>query len=149
MMDETFINMCREAVEIQEQWPWMKSDYPDGSLYAKEYPSGITVSFTDEYGEEVGEPSGTFWWLPRQEDLQQIHMKHADFPIECASFERFMHWLFIFECPDYPMGFNYHYAPKDGLNTSIMSLNELWLLFVMETCYHKTWNGKTWTPLED
>lgn len=129
-MDETFIKMCKEATEIQEQKELIM-DSGDLVINKSNHPH---PSFVFCVNETVELDPDKFDWLPRQEDLQKIHMKFAEFPVQ-----------FRFECPDDPMGFNYYYRTENKtINPSITDLNTLWLCFVMETCYNKRWNGNTW-----
>lgn len=139
-MDELYIQMCREATEIQELRP--KSSYfppvKDGEVV-----SDIMGNRWVSYDTSM-EQYRVLLWLPRQEDLQQIYQKHKGLSFDCCYLQ-FKKWN--------PFHYNQKYTDHYG-NIKIFTIFEtgswtvLWLCFVMETVYHKVWNGTTWEPLK-
>lgn len=70
-----------------------------------------------------------FIWLPRQDQLQEM--------VKSKAFSYYHLWCKMyqyFSCSENP------YGVKIGL----MSMEQLWLAFVMREKYHKTWNGEDW-----
>ncbi|MDP3013119.1 MAG: hypothetical protein Q8M92_02670, partial [Candidatus Subteraquimicrobiales bacterium] len=75
--------------------------------------------------------NGEYWWVPRQEDLQQIIEDNYKLGLKgpwllTSALKRFIDDLMNEELVKY-------------------NLNHIWLCFVMKNCYNKQWNGETWT----
>ena len=92
-------------------------------------------------------------WLPCQENLQEIAKKYLDIHMSMELFEKFMNWLFAFYSEikyiiDDPDECLINHVYRNG-EMSLLSINEVWLCFVMETCFNKQWDsGKDeWVPI--
>ena len=135
-MDTTdeYIEMCKEARQIQQIWKKTIGDY----FYNPPYYSSNNVSIIfDSYirNKEEGREyyGGTYsnneqvldgaTWLPRQDQLQAI-----------VDLNTIVNWHF------------YNFV-NDGLSTYLdyfTSMEQLWLAFVMQKIYNKIWNGSEW-----
>lgn len=137
-MDVEYIKMCREAVEIQEAWKVKSGDNAWDDLGHDLY---VISTLEEAFG-----LISFIHWLPRQEDLQEIAFEflaekeiREDFELFGYSIEEFFE-LFGYE----------HLFDEFGLwwdeTVTARTFNEIWLCFVMETCYSKRWNAdkETW-----
>lgn len=152
-VDETYILMCKEAKEIQEQWKATPGDLISNGWNNVE----VLAKLTDRTMLGDGTETKTFWthddlwyvakgrilseskiiWLPRQEDIQRIYMKEKQ------------------EAPgDVLNQFYQFYLDKERKKEvlpCILEFNSVismyWFVFVMETVYNKQWNGETWDEL--
>ena len=133
MIDEMYITMCREAVEIQEGWEpklgdlsWDYFIFPKGQLRVlEEYEDSLNAKRHEDN-----------FWLPRQEDLQEIYAENHSFTT-WGIIEEF-YKFFKSKCAVCNV--------SNRLNAN-ENLNVVWLCFVMETCYGKRWNGETWEAI--
>ncbi len=128
-MDETFIKMCKEATEIQERWEPKKGDM----IYyvKKKLIEPVTMAdkeLKNRFGYHYKQMG---FWLPRQEDLQEIYYKETQFP----SFEGLLE------------DFNLFIESPDTIIQSHHNFNTIWLEFVMYQIYGKEWNGTTWEAI--
>lgn len=160
MMDETFMRMCREATEIQDQWEPKNGDqfvFEEEIYFVGNFMGdGIVLYKEDEMkntdGKIIREYSNAFrefrcyeWedefvcnkpdalWLPRQEDLQNIYLNHLRKQLKHPKIIQLDGFLL------FPMA-DWYNSPKHAK----LTITQAWLCFVMETCYNKTWNGNTW-----
>ncbi|OPY29478.1 MAG: hypothetical protein A4E27_00162 [Methanobacterium sp. PtaU1.Bin242] len=86
-MDETYIQMCREAKEIQGIY---ESRLCVGDLVFDELYGYIRI---EGYG-NVDTPKHKAVWLPRQEDLQRIYLNSFKEPTsEIMAFIEFKDWV--------------------------------------------------------
>lgn len=167
-MNTNYILMCREAVELQEQWEPKPGDRiynPMPSIHAEYNIDILTHYHKNENGghdiervlinenlsflgystvQSESDIKTRFKWVPRIEDLQEILQK-SNAP--------------YFEEENLNMGTNliyflYHWTsdlliknPK-CYELLINDLNIQWLCFVMETVYNKTWNGQIWEVIK-
>ena len=161
-MDETFMRMCREATEIQDQWEPKNGDQfvfeeeiyfvgnfmGDGIvLYKEDEMKNTDGKIIREYSNAFREFMGGYeWedefvcnkpdalWLPRQEDLQEIYKEFFNLHDEMVILYHFKLW-------------------ENSLMAIVQklfpSINVTWLCFIMGTCYNKTWNGETWEVIKD
>lgn len=144
MIDEVYIRMCREAVEIQEGWEprdgdqvsyWMKNY---GVIEFTEILHGCGGEVVDEIGHPIKNCQNVVW-LPRQEDLQKIYKEQKELSFDCC-YVQFKRWdAFRYQHERFEHGLPYFEIFETG------DWNILWLCFVMETCYHKQWNMETQT----
>lgn len=155
-----YINMCTRATEIQKTW----QPEPGDSFYIAE--GSFSMGEPAEIGEshykgeivhanelDVPKKDATYpvmengkWtttkdiyiWLPRQEQLQG--MIDTTDPIilldEFCSFIAYADW----GMPLYQIN-KYGKKPIDKVFTS---MEQLWLAYIMQTKYHKTWDGVGW-----
>lgn len=142
--------MC-EVEEIQHLWSvragdfiWVKEeDYVDcynekegciyvvfeseGDLY---FDSGISCGRSTDYNEEGYfvdlREVPTAIWLPRQDESQDMIVKVVDYETAAileSKFHKFLVWLDEWD---------------------FISMEQLWLAFVMKEKYNKVWDGKEW-----
>lgn len=121
MMDTSkiYVRMCKGAGEIQRSG----NDTRDFNNYYDQQESGLI-------------------WLPRQDQLQEM-MK--------AKYERLVDrdpvdW-FCFGIPGYIWSDEFGYGDDNeeiGYYRQFISMEQLWLAFVMKEKYDKAWNGKEW-----
>lgn len=104
MISETFIKMCREAKELQDNWEPKPGDFVEETV------------------------RHMYYWLPRQEDLQNILSK-TWLVSEPQVLFKFINWF------------------KDYEYAICRTLNELWLCFYMHMEHSKTWNDGTWETI--
>ncbi len=65
-------------------------------------------------------------WLPHQDQLQEMVFKDVGLQSICSAIEQFS-------------------KSEDGAGITIFgTMEQLWLAFVMEKKYNKTWNGEEW-----
>lgn len=141
-MDETYIQMAKEAVEIQEQWNVNIADkcVLTESTGKFEVSTVNTVS-TQRYLRVKKNPRVA--WLPRQEDLQKIYKELKELSFDCC-YKQFKRWdAFRYQQEEFEHGQYSFNIFETG------SWEVLWLCFVMETCYNKRWNGNTWEVIKD
>jgi hypothetical protein len=125
-ISETYIKMAREAKEIQEGW----EPKPGDKVYNNTFGfSHLPNEFVEDVIRDM------YLWLPRQEDLQELYLNGLEEPIsEIMAFINFKDWVLLTRI-----------IGNGGWENG--NLTELWLSFVMETCYHKHWDGKTWVVI--
>jgi len=121
-MDESkeYIEMCRKTTEIQELWEpkvgdWGARNHQVGCLDLIIYPK----------------PKGSFTWLPRQDQLQDMLKDYNKWTP--------LYWIRRFK------GFSqslYNSWEIERLET--MTMDKLWLMFVMRENFKKKWDGKEW-----
>lgn len=133
-MDEEYIKMCREATEIQEQWKPKSGDMfhfkavinPFKPCMFRSDVNNSIVSYSENNQLDK-------IWLPRQEDLQEIYMAPYKGGLHVSTMvNSFYRWFWD----------EYNNKVKSCLEQ--YDWNEIWLCFVMETCYSKRWTGETW-----
>jgi hypothetical protein len=142
-ISEQYINMCRQAKEIQDLW--LPQDYDIVQFYDdnKFEPRYIIDLITPEsradsgaYGPYIDESSlhpkkiedEGYWnqliWLPRQDQLQKLLGDDA------------WNWFY----------FNYYFA-EDYRNPELKfpySSEEIGLMRLMQEVYNKKWSGQDW-----
>lgn len=168
MIDETYIEMCRKAEEIQDLW-----EPKHGDLFYEEY-SEEDKAFSKEHWPHREDHNGSFHhvsdslafmngsdgrytkhlkkeciWYPRQEDLQEIAMDslinkeiEEDFEAKGLGF----YWMkreYGFSILDDTFCLWY-----DG-HVNLRDYAKIWLCFVMETCFQKRWDSekKEWVDI--
>jgi hypothetical protein len=130
-----YVKMCERATEIQSVRPRGK-EFEDGDfvgwLHGTE--SGYRVSYpAQDFPDERG--SGDIW-LPRQDQLQEVVIDKIDCPSHSAFAiiinlgSRFLRMAQDTATFDYWIQF--------------LSMEQLWLAFVMHEKYNKKWNGQEW-----
>ncbi len=142
-MDRTkeFILQCERAIEIQKMFP-QNPIIGDCVILNHQYPYIVTElqEYYDDntwllrLGENDQGDSKRLIWLPRQDQLQEmINIKNyisypsSNWGLVCVFYSRFSK--------------NAEYSPQQIYK---MSMEQLWLVFVMKEKYNKTWNGETW-----
>lgn len=135
-MDKLYIQMCREAEEIRESWEPKSGDLYLGTWRYREKPKMTPPYEVDNTVIKWDKSRYEFcFWVPRQEDLQQIFRLKNGNPDDYWILKSFLVWFshltgYPTACPDREV-----------------SITQLWLQYVMETVYKKRWNGTEWEPL--
>jgi len=128
-VSEKYIEMCEKAEEIQKEW--------------KDNSGDFYVSKTDHSTQGIRHnilistrSKKDCIWLPRQDQLQDIIKdNYTDKETNIPFLHPYNHMLW-----DLVDRLNQgDYCIKFGV-----SMEQLWLAFVMEEKYNKTWNGKDW-----
>jgi len=123
---ETFIKMCEKAWEIQNlrivNDRFQQGDYLCNSLRAWTVADGAIYRCWGDI------------WLPTQDQLQEMLREYTkQSPIQLAA---------MFGERMYDQLFNYkeriHYYSHE------MSMEQLWLCFMMKERYSTIWNGEDW-----
>ena len=115
-----YVKMCEKAVEIQALAP--KPTILGGNFW--HYPEGAT-----------GAP---IVWLPRQDQLQEM-LRY--YPKDRPSELIYGNLAIIFG--DWCASLHNTYTKYLRLEAK-MSMEQLWLAFVMKEKYNKVWNGADW-----
>lgn len=119
MITETYIEMCKQAKEIQELW---KPEWGDmaHSILSREKKAILYL------GPEPLEEKELYIWLPYQEQLQEM--------VNTRTQSEYQH--------DYGLSsvFYMFMTTKFTKQTKFFSLNEWWLMFVMDKKFNKTWD---------
>ena len=154
---QTYIDMCREATEIQEQWNPIVGDcvyiheprqlpgrIVNGMQEIKEVPINPYTSIIKSISEhgDFSTPVSAWWkpnkntWLLRQDQLQEMlddpisdYWHYSNHP----NYKR--HCGLICDINNFASRIDTIYAD---------SMEQLWLAFVMKEKYNKKWNGETW-----
>ena len=121
MITDNYIRMCEQAEEIQKLWkPKIGDWYVDfeGDVECVALMGESIIEHHSKYDK----------WLPTQEQLQEMLFQ---------GFDEYEHWIrklydFILDLP----------------LSELMSMNELWLAFVMKEKYDKTWTGEKWEVIK-
>lgn len=153
--DKLYIKMCKTAEEIQNIWKSLSK----GKLIKKHllFNNGFKGSFflvnneidiVDDKHEYMSLDGHTEVWLPRQDELQEIIIKHAD--------ENTITWgdnvfNLISSYPISLLKLVDNFAQKDNkIRYYFLSINRsarleiIWLSYLMKLLYNKTFNGKKW-----
>ena len=127
---ETYIEMCREAKEIQKKsknYEW--GDY----IYLNMGEINSRVTIASSSWRDLGELET--WWLPRQDQLQEMMIGHD---------VNQLLWDFI--CfVKHPIG-NGCFDGDNEYVVQFTTFEQLWLAFVMKERWNKIWNGTKWQP---
>ena len=121
-MDTTkeYISMCGKADEIQNLWDGRcrHNFIIDKESYRLSFYESTLSSTLSQY----------YIWLPRQDQLQDMvkdkFKSIGSIGSMCFHFSRFV--------------------DRDLKYKELISMEQLWLAFVMKEKYKKTWNGKEW-----
>ena len=140
-MTKNYIKMCEQAEEIQKEHKFIIEDWyfcinSDTDINNNIRPcAGINDL-------KIMQNNNGIFWLPTQEQLQNMLLKRSNIFDEydnvISMIYSFQLWL-SGEFYGYYMHKSY---PKGNI------LNELWLAFVMEEIYNKTWTGEKWVKAE-
>ena len=156
-ISEIYVNMCGHATEIQKQKEsisidsyenklfWMQRDPRTFCILCGTY---ILTKYCPQHGERVEwreqEPGVTHlraWeiekypdtiWLPRQDELQLILDEPKFLSSHLANFKEFI---------DQVINSDYYYGP-------LLSMEQIWLCFIMKEKYNKVWNGEKWKKVK-
>jgi hypothetical protein len=119
-----YILMCEKAVEIQE----VKDFFNEGDFVVNPLSFKKTSSVIS-YSRAKIDINQNMIWLPRQDQLQGM--------VEYCPLDLIQKFK------------NFCWRSHEGIKldyeaVSKMSMEQLWLAFVMKEKYNKTWNGKEW-----
>ena len=123
-----YIEMCRQAKEIQELWRPQQGDFGCSSPYLI-YTIGKSAGFLSaesldgKWSSLVNTTNDV--WLPRQDQLQEIVHSGSTYIL----LDRFH--KNVFGNPNIPYD-------KD------ITMEQLWIAFVMDKKLNKKWNGSEW-----
>ncbi len=146
-----YIQMCKQAREIQTLWQPVAWDYivctlqqagddrvevisgycTDSGVYGHGIDGGDNCRYASYYTKKGNwlEFKADHIWLPRQDQLQDMgHVSEIHPPF--LELERWHTWA----------------ADKGNLEywDSFTSMEQLWLAFVMKEKYDKVWDGSDW-----
>lgn len=121
-----FVEMCRQAKEIQAQWKPQIGDFYEGYrcnvICTQELITAITA--------DIREHKADSWvvWLPRQDQLQAMIPENR--PVLLQKLYEFYN----------------HFRVKDGspIFRVTSGWEQLWLCFAMHELYKLQWNGSDW-----
>jgi len=121
-----YIEMCRKAEDIQTLWNFKDGDYIYTSHKNNE-PSWRVWSGYDAWDYPCVTSLRDPIWLPRQDQLQDMviekYKKHWGNSVMLGLMEEVVGW---------------------GTQYTYVSMEQLWLCFVMDERYGKLWNGSEW-----
>ncbi len=120
---ETFIKMS-DCPEIQEGHKWEDGDW---GYWPKNGDINIITEGDYYTVEQAGEG---YLWLPDQDRLQQILLQDNGSDLS-KLIERFYQW-------NYDVGYMWL------SDTPSVTMERLWLSFLMHEKYNKIWNGVKW-----
>ncbi len=120
---ELYIKMCGKAMELQKTPAELILKDGDVLTYECLGKREIFVYSSHAFWlMDVMGDKGTYIWLPRQDELQEMVKKDTE--THKALITRLL---------------------NAGYLTSVdWSMEQLWLAFVMKTLYSKVWNGEDW-----
>lgn len=133
---EKYIKMCEKAEEIQILWKSKEGDFywyfsdDDPNIGHDAVVDRLDLDWLDD-GDKWFE--NQCWWLPRQDQLQEMIYNPANLNAVCAMFEEISEF-----------GWSFPYTDNSG-KTNGIELNsgeQLWLAFVMKEKFNKTWNDE-------
>ena len=158
-MDETYIKMCKEAKEIQEEWEPKVGHlffWEDDIKIAESYPTNVdsidAQMYFDEQDDYIDRGRDSQFknclWVPRQEDLIKIAKKYNGGLTDSGILLKFVEKYFTIKERATIRNTTYISFDFRSFGDTYLNLTHLWLMFVMETCFQKQWNGKTWVVFE-
>lgn len=133
---ETYIKMCEKAIDIQDGWNMSKGDtfvhYLEGDISDKDLNPLYEYYFYNSFGVKGINYGGCLVWLPRQDQLQGLMG-------ESSSLDLMDNFYYLFICLSGINGFDFREYCKQ-----FSSMEQLWLAFIMQEKYGKTWNKEDW-----
>ena len=112
-----YIKMCEKAVEIRD----FHTGFSRGDVIVNPFSQTKESTIVTEWIEKE-----SITWLPRQDQLQEMVYKEQTAQGKLCYFHD---WIGLVD--------KWHFK-KD------MSMEQLWLAFVMKEKYNKTWDGSEW-----
>jgi len=134
-----YINMSEKAVEIQKAWNPEEGDFHTGYDWKEVFIARYDLE--DEQVELLGNLPHI--WLPRQDQLQDMvinksgNTPYANMVNLHASFDYMVRYKMLDQCP-----------AKMYANM-FESMEQLWVAYVMQELYQKTWNGTDWEKFQN
>lgn len=127
---ETFIKMSEKAEEIQEKAPKHLTD--DGRFLFTHCGENLYVRRGASFNDEGFSKGGKLVWLPRQDQLQEMIGEDIYTNIKNAM------WSIL-------DNFHRYAFSSNAFNEFIpLTMEQLWLAFVMKEKYNKAWDGENW-----
>ena len=128
MITKNYIKMCEKAEEIQKAW---KPVDWDRFIYKDDRELGIAYIDNKHNKKAMKKVNEKYIWLPTQEQLQE--MIKEDFLAEFGMIFKLYNWI------------------DNGIHCGIfnfdikeITINELWLAFVMKKKWNKEWDDNKW-----
>ncbi|KKL53874.1 hypothetical protein LCGC14_2271070 [marine sediment metagenome] len=142
---ETYIKMC-DCPEIQDQAFWNQEDLITTRLIipladdSETRLTGLLLQFDGKLaGSMSTEPFPLrYIWLPRQDQLQEMLLEDESY----WRYQRYQSDARYLDIIDDIRAF-FHGKCGQGADL-ILSLEQLWLAFVMRMEHSKVWNGEEW-----
>jgi len=127
-MDTTdqYIEMCMKAVEIQDKRPRENAE----PLFTPRNRVHIFNDGNFYYYDELHLLVRQHYWLPRQDQLQDMIMKTQ------IGNDTYCYTSLILDFVDFV-----------NRPSELFTLEQQWLVFVMKEIYNKVWNDKDWVEL--
>ena len=133
-VSETYIEMCEKAIEIQRMISRKAKMSGEHTVYCRGHHTLVSwvcgefecAQCPDEW--EVGDSIDGWVWLPRQDQLQEMCQPIAIDELIRRFFERYHRW----------------FMSQDAPTACHVSMEQLWLAFVMKEKFGKVWNGEDW-----
>ncbi len=125
-----YILMCERAVEVQELWIDMDDLRKTfGWCYCDDQGNNHLQLDNQGFKQDRTNKLANTTWLPRQDQLQGMVEDKYTFDSLIWTFHDFI-------------------SDEKGthmrIKTTTVSMEQLWLAFVMFEKFNKTWNGKEW-----
>lgn len=148
-MDTTnqYIEMCRKAGEIQELW------VPSCSDYVVSPTTGFFEIYSSRELENAIRYKNDYIWLPRQDQLQEMLItifedknKTAYVPVKMPQYRN--NYLCRSMIGSFDSYIHRNSPARDECIWQFSSMEQLWLAYVMEKKFNKTWNGGNWIKSE-
>ena len=166
-VSKKYVEMCEKATEIQELW-----QYDDGDFFLHRFTErNVDPRFTIDIGKEIASslccscnvidsygstriseynPKGENVWLPRQDQLQSLLPEGRRDLLNAERLLALLNDLRDFCDPfdrlgTMPLPVATREAEKDQKYVEqFVTMEQLWLAFVMEEKFQKIWNGEEW-----
>lgn len=136
MTKSTFMFMCEEAKEeLSRYWEPKPGDLIFNALHDDALI--WVVDYEDKFGDVW---LNRMVWTPRQKDIQQIikEINPRCFDEACLDVEiNLIYFL-------YHWGSDLMIGNPDYYELIMYDLDIQWLCFMMDVCFSKVWDGKTW-----
>lgn len=145
-LTDEFVDMCLKAKEIQEMWKPEEFDFI-AVKYKKNVHSEKDVKIkivnhistgvfdVEDMKLRVGDAYHWIAWIPRQDQIQDMI---GEYPHNIYNF---------YEHLTDPKDKNYDI--DEGICKKIKSIEQIWLDYIMQSVFHKKWDGNDWEEMED
>jgi len=146
--NKIYIDMCREAKEIQElakveEGSWFFCECKDMQYYPHGYGLNFIGNDNDaDNGNKELIDSPTDIWLPTQEQLQDIMIDTFKYDIYLL-----MNKFCEFSLNPYAINQSLGFKSNMWAVGAFERMNQLWLAFVMKEKFGKIWINGKWTIL--
>ena len=141
---ETFIKMC-DCPEIQEDHEYTDGNYVayirgrNGWAWAFNGTPQVELYYGGHYFDDN---KIEFCWLPRQDDLQKMVEEVIGKTHFVFRFNEFVESSYL---PiTHQLAYTYFANLDDDKRDTVVSMEQLWLAFVMKEKYNKVWTNNEW-----